>query len=182
MARTGTEGVARVRAAPPDVVLLSLRLPDQCGLAVYRQIRGLDGQVPVIFVTGSREAKAAIEAMKQGAYDCLFKPPEPGHLAQVVGEALEIGRQLHEPSPGAEPTAAPETGGQLVGTCPAMRQVYKEIGLVAAQDFPVIITVESGTGKELVARAIHEHSGEAEWSGASHFAPAGSPADKPTTA
>src|SRR5215469_8505616 len=98
VARTGADGVARVRAAPPDVVLLSLRLPDQCGLAVYRQIRGLDGQVPVIFVTGSREGRAAIEAMKQGAYDCLFKPPDPGHLARVVGEALEIGRRLHEPS------------------------------------------------------------------------------------
>jgi two-component system nitrogen regulation response regulator GlnG len=97
VARTGAEGVARVRAAPPDVVLLSLRLPDQCGLGVYRQIRGIDGQVPVIFVTKSSEAKAAIEAMKQGADDCLFEPPDPGHLAQMVGEALEIGRQLHEP-------------------------------------------------------------------------------------
>jgi two-component system nitrogen regulation response regulator GlnG len=161
VARTGAEGVACVRAAPPDVVLLSLGLPDQCGLAVYRQIRGLDGQVPVIFVTESREARAAIDAIKQGAYDCLFKPPDPGHLAQVVGEALEIGRQLHEPSPASGPAAAPETGGQLVGTCPAMRQVYKEIGLVAAQDFPVIITGESGTGKELVARAIHQHSNRA---------------------
>jgi two-component system nitrogen regulation response regulator GlnG len=158
VARTGAEGVARVRAAPPDVVLLNLGLPDQCGLAVYRQIRGLDGHLPVIFITGSREAVAAIEAMKQGAYDCLFKPPDPGHLAQVVGDALEIGRRMHEPSPAVEPAAAPETGGQLVGTCPAMRQVYKEIGLVAAHDFPVIITGESGTGKELVARAIHEHS------------------------
>jgi two-component system nitrogen regulation response regulator GlnG len=98
VARAGAEGVARVRAAPPDVVLLSLRLPDQCGVALYPQIRGLDGQVPVIFVTGCREAKAAIEAIKQGAYDCLFKPPDPGQLAQVVAEALEIGRQLHEPS------------------------------------------------------------------------------------
>ena len=157
----GAEGVAHVRATPPDVVLLSLRLPDQCGLAVYRQICDLDGQVPVIFVTGSREAKAAIEAMKQGAYDCLFKPPDPSHLAQVVAEALEIGRRLHEPSLGAEPASDAETGGLLVGTCPAMRQVYKEIGLVAAQDFPLIITGETGTGKELVACAIHEHSNRA---------------------
>jgi two-component system nitrogen regulation response regulator GlnG len=161
VARTGAEGVACVRAAPPDVVLLNLGLPDQCGLAVYRQIRGLDGQVPVIFVTKSREAEAAIEAIKLGAYDCLFKPSDPGQLAQVVGEALEIGRRSHEPSPASDPAAVPETGGQLVGTCPAMRQVYKEIGLVAAQDFPVIITEESGTGKELVARAIHEHSNRA---------------------
>jgi DNA-binding NtrC family response regulator len=161
VAHTGAEGVARVRAAAPDVVLLSLGLRDQCGMAVYRQIRGLDGQVPVVFVTSSQAAKATIEAMKQGAYDCLFKPPDPGHLARVLSEVLEIARRLHGSYLGAEPAADAEGGGQLVGTCPAMRQVYKEIGLVAAQDFPVIITGESGTGKELVARAIHQHSGRA---------------------
>jgi two-component system nitrogen regulation response regulator GlnG len=159
--RTGAEGVERVRAASPAVVLLNLRLPDQSGLAVFHQLRGLDGRIPVICVTGSREARAAIEAMKQGAYDCLFSPPDPGHLGHVVGEALEIARRLREPTPVAQDGAEAETGGQLVGVSPAMRQVYKAIGLVAAQDFPVIITGESGTGKELVARAIHEHSARA---------------------
>jgi two-component system nitrogen regulation response regulator GlnG len=160
VARTGAAGVARVRAAPPDVVLLNLRLPDQCGLTVYQQVRGVDRRIPVIFVTGSREAQAAIEAMKQGAFDCLYKPPDPSHLGRVVGEALEIARRLREPSLAAE-AADLEAGGQLVGTCLAMRQVYKAIGLVAAQDFPVLITGESGTGKELVARAIHQHSNRA---------------------
>jgi two-component system nitrogen regulation response regulator GlnG len=88
--------------------------------------------VPVIFLASNREAKAAIEAMKQGACDCLFKPLDPSQLAQVVREALEIARRLHEPSPGAEPAADADRGGQLAGTCPAMRQAYKEIGLVAA--------------------------------------------------
>src|SRR6516165_11487835 len=100
--RTGAEGIARVRAAPPDVVLLNLRLPDQGGLAVYQQIRGLDGRIPVIFVTGSREAQAAIEAIKQGAYDCLFKPPDPGYLGRVIGEALEIARRLRRSPPAGE--------------------------------------------------------------------------------
>jgi DNA-binding NtrC family response regulator len=86
--------------------------------------------------------------MKQRAYDCLFKPPDPGQQAQVVGEALEIALQLHEPSLGAESAAAPERVGQLVGTFPTMRHRP-----VAVQDFPGIITGESGTGKELVARA-----------------------------
>jgi two-component system nitrogen regulation response regulator GlnG len=158
VACTGAEGVARVRATTPDVILLNLQLPDQCGLTVYRQIRDLDGRIPVIFVTGSREARAAIEAMKHGAYDCLFKPSDPMHLGRVIGEAVEIARQLREPSLTAEPESDTETGGQLVGTSPAMRQVYKAIGLVAAQDFPVLITGESGTGKELVARTIHQHS------------------------
>src|SRR5262249_44097712 len=115
----------------------------------------------VIFVTGCREARAAIEAIKQGAYDCLFNPPDPSYLGRVVGEALEIARRLREPPLTVETTTDPETGLQLVGTCPGMRQVYMAIGLVAAQDFPVIITGESGTGKELVARAIHQHSNRA---------------------
>jgi two-component system nitrogen regulation response regulator GlnG len=122
--------------------------------------------------------------------DLLLIDDDPGQLVTQVRPAFPApGHRIAEARTGAEgvaraPAAPPdvESGGRLVGTCPAMRQVYKEIGLVAGQDFPVIITVESGTGKELVARAIHEHSGEAEWSGASHFAPAGSPADKPTTA
>jgi two-component system nitrogen regulation response regulator GlnG len=161
VARSWTEGVARVRAAPPDVVLLNPRLPDQGGLAVYQEIRSIDGRIPVICVTGSREAKAAIEAMKQGAYDCLFKPLDPRLLGRVIGEALEVARRLREPCPTAESQGDAEPGGQLVGTCPAMREVYKAIGLVAAHEFPVIITGESGTGKELVARAIHEHSDRA---------------------
>jgi two-component system nitrogen regulation response regulator GlnG len=161
VARTGADGVARVRAAAPEVVLLNLRLPDQCSLAVCQQIRNLDGRIPVIFVTGNREAQAAIEAMKQGAYDCLLKPPDPGHLGRVIGEALEIARRLREPSMAAEPAAHLETSGRLVGTCQAMRQVYKGIGLVAGQDLPVLISGESGTGKELVARAIHQYSNRA---------------------
>jgi DNA-binding NtrC family response regulator len=161
VARTGAQAIAHFRAVPPHVVLLNQQLPDQCGLAVYQQIRALDERVPVIFLTGSREAKATIEVMKQGAYDCLFKPLSPSLLEQVVGGALEIARRLRESTLVREAVASPETDGQLVGTCPAMRQVYKAIGMVAAQDFPVIITGESGTGKELVARAIHQHSNRA---------------------
>ena len=66
-ARTGAVGVAHVRAAAPDVILLNVALPDQSGLDVYRQVRGLDRRIPVIFLAGSKEPKTAIEAMKQGA-------------------------------------------------------------------------------------------------------------------
>ena len=73
-AGTASEGLGRVRAKPPDVILLDLRLPDQSGLEVYQQIRMFDARIPVIFVTLTKSADAAIEAMKQGAYDYLFKP------------------------------------------------------------------------------------------------------------
>src|SRR5262249_50677305 len=73
VAGTGAEGLARVRAEPPDVILLDLRLPDQSGLEVYQQVRKADARIPVIFITLAKAADTAIEAMKQGAYDYLFK-------------------------------------------------------------------------------------------------------------
>ena len=66
---------------PPDVILLDLRLPDQCGLDVYQEIRRIDAHIPVIFVTMTKTADAAIEAMRQGAYDYLFKPLDLHQLA-----------------------------------------------------------------------------------------------------
>src|ERR1700676_3331818 len=90
VACTGAEGLEQVRTRPPDVILLDLRLPDQSGLDVYEQIRRIDARIRVIFVTMAKTADAAIEAMKQGAYDYLFKPIDPHRLRQVVGEALEV--------------------------------------------------------------------------------------------
>src|SRR2546423_15664132 len=87
VAGTGAEGLARVQAGPPDVILLDLRLPDQSGLEVYQQVRQLDARIPVIFVTLAKAADAAIEAMKQGAYDYLFKPLDLHQLRRGVGEA-----------------------------------------------------------------------------------------------
>jgi two-component system nitrogen regulation response regulator GlnG len=157
VAGTGADGLERVRAEPPDIILLDLRLPDQSGLEVYQQLRQIDARIPVIFVTLAKSADAAIEAMKQGAYDYLFKPLDLHQLRRVVGEALEVARRMREPAVLAESAPDTDVEGAIVGSCPAMREVYKAIGRVAAQNVPVLITGESGTGKELVARAIYQH-------------------------
>jgi DNA-binding NtrC family response regulator len=157
-ASTGAAGLEDVRARLPDVILLDLRLPDQSGLDVYRQIRVIDARIPVIFVTMAKTADAAIEAMQQGAYDYLFKPLDPHRLRRVVGEALEVGRRMRQPAVVTESAPDPDVDGAIVGSCPAMGEVYKAIGRVAAQDVPVLITGESGTGKELVARAVYQYS------------------------
>ncbi len=162
VAATGGDGIARVRVAPPDVILLDLRLPDQSGLDVHRQIREMDGRIPVIFVTLAKTADMAIEAMKQGAYDYLFKPLDLRQLRQVVEEALDVARRMREPAVLAEETPNADADGMIVGSCPAMREVYKAIGRVAAQNVPVLITGESGTGKELIARAIYQHGPRAK--------------------
>src|SRR6516164_5956183 len=162
VAGTGAAGLEHVRARPPDVILLDLRLPDQSGLDIYRQIRAIDRRIPVIFVTIEKTADAAIEAMKEGAYDYLFKPLDPHRLRQVVGEALEVSRRMLQPAVVAETAPDPDVDGAIVGSCPAMSEVYKAIGRVAAQDVPVLITGESGTGKELVARAVYQHGPRAK--------------------
>jgi DNA-binding NtrC family response regulator len=157
VAGTGSEGIGLVRAGPPDVILLDLRLPDQSGLEIYQAIRRIDARIPVIFVTLARSADTAIEAMRQGAYDYLFKPLDLQELRRVVDEAWEAGRRMRGPTVVAETPPEPDFAGAIVGTCPAMREVYKAIGRVSDQNFPVLITGESGTGKELVARAIYQH-------------------------
>ncbi len=162
IASTGAEGLERVHATPPDVILLGLRLPDQSGLTVYQAIRDLDARIPVIFITGAKSADAAIEAMQQGAYDYLFKPLDLFQLQRVVGEALGVARRMREPALVVETSSEPDVEGAIIGTCPAMREVYKAIGRIAGQNIPVLITGESGTGKELVARAIYQHGPRAK--------------------
>src|SRR5215831_4041092 len=162
VAASGAEGLERIGVRHPDVILLDLGLPDQSGLEVYQHIRRIDARIPVIFVTMAKTADAAIEAMKQGAYDYLFKPLDPHQLRRVVGQALEVARRMRAPAVVAETAADPDVEGAIVGSCPAMREVYKAIGRVAAQNMPVLITGESGTGKELVARAIYQHGPRAK--------------------
>jgi two-component system nitrogen regulation response regulator GlnG len=159
VAGTGALGLAHIRTDPPDVVLLDLRLPDQSGLEVYQQIRQMDARIPVIFVTMTKGADTAIEAMKQGAYDYLFKPLDLHQLRRVVGEAVDVARRMREPAVLASDAQNPDVEGAVIGSCPAMGEVYKAIGRVAAQNVIVLITGESGTGKELVARALYQHSG-----------------------
>src|SRR5216684_2544953 len=121
VAGSGAEGLERVVTRPPDVILLDLRLPDQSGLEVFQKIRTIDARIPVIFVTMAKTADAAIEAMKQGAYDYLFKPLDLHQLRRVVGEALEVARRMREPAVVAENPSDADVDGAIVGSCPAMR-------------------------------------------------------------
>ena len=157
VAHSGEEGLDRVRTDTPDVILLDLRLPDQSGLEVYQAIRRIDARIPVIFVTVAKTADAAIEAMQQGAFDYLFKPIDIRQLQSVVGNALDVARRMQEPAVLRDELADPDLDDALVGTCPAMHEVYKAIGRIAGQNVPVLIVGESGTGKELVALAIYQH-------------------------
>src|ERR1700722_8030573 len=163
IAQTGAEGLERVAAACPDVILLDLRLPDQSGLDILRQLRRIDARIPVVMVTVARSSDSAIEAMRHGAYDYLLKPIDLQKLDRVINEALKVSRLMREPAVVAESPPDEELRGEaIIGSCPAMQEAYKAIGRVADQTFPVLITGESGTGKELVARAIYQHGPRAQ--------------------
>jgi two-component system nitrogen regulation response regulator GlnG len=165
IARSGSEAISHVARGQTDLVLLDVLLPDMSGLEVCQRIRQIDARIPVIFITQTTSTDTAIEAMRQGAFEYLFKPLDLDRLEEVVTEALEIVRWMRQPAVVAEEdNAVPEDlcGDAIVGRCPAMGEVYKAIGRVADQNVIVLITGESGTGKELVARAIYQHSGRSD--------------------
>src|SRR3954454_5060143 len=130
-ALTGEDGVRQAAARTPDVILLDLRLPDLSGLEVYGRLRQIDARIPVIFITATNDADSAIEAMKQGAFDYLFKPLDAQQLRHVVGQALELSRLAREPAVVAQTPPDASRGDAIVGRCPAMLEVYKAIGRVA---------------------------------------------------
>jgi DNA-binding NtrC family response regulator len=157
-ARTGAVGVDQVRRSPPDLVLLGLRLPDQSGFAVYEKIRAIDALIPVIFLASASSADGAIEAMRQGASDYLCKPLDARRLQQAVVEALSVAAERGHFADLPAEHAERDGQGAFVGRSQGMLDVCKAIGLVAAQDVAVLITGETGTGKEVAARALHRHS------------------------
>jgi DNA-binding NtrC family response regulator len=140
-----------------DCVLLDLRLRDGDGLTLLGEIRKEpDRAPPVIIATAYGDSERTIAAMKEGAFDYVTKPFDLGVLLDAVERALRQ-RQLAQTTP-REPAVGPAPEGMLVGQSAAMLAVWKIIGRAASSTAPVLITGETGTGKELLARAIHQHS------------------------
>ena len=162
-AATAAAALALFREQSFDAVITDVRLPDSSGLQLLQDLQTLDGKVPVILMTGHGTANTAIEAMRRGAFEYLLKPLDLDALQSVVDRALETSRMTRTLVKIARDTE-PDQGVDdlLVGQCPAMQEVYRQIGRVAGQDVTVLILGESGTGKEVVARAIYQYSKRAD--------------------
>jgi two-component system nitrogen regulation response regulator GlnG len=157
-AGTAAEGWQELQQQPPDVVVLDLQLPDRDGLALFEDIRAADPRRPVIFITAHGTTDTAIEAMKHGAFDYLVKPVNLERLSHLLTRAFEASRLMHRPAALPED----EVADRIVGRSLAIQEMCKIIGRIAPQDVNVLITGESGVGKELVARAIYQHSRRAD--------------------
>jgi DNA-binding NtrC family response regulator len=143
----------------PDVVVMDVRLPGIDGLSAMRELRERIGTTPVVVITAFGSLETAVRAMEEGAFDYLIKPFDLDQAVEVLRRALDSkkARTGEAGDTGPESNSGPATE-TIIGSSPAMQQVFKQIALVAASDVGVLITGETGTGKELVARAIHRHS------------------------
>ncbi len=160
-AGSGREALTLLRTDEFDVVFTDLKMMDVGGLEVVETIREKYPHTVVVVITGYATIASAVETMRSGAFDYLPKPFTAGELMAVLDRALERHKLIGISSGDLEEPAGTAVGG-LVGESPSMRDVYTLIRKVAPTDSTVLIIGESGTGKDLVAKAIHEESARRE--------------------
>jgi two-component system response regulator PilR (NtrC family) len=146
-ARNVKEAQEWLAREPFDLCLTDMRLPDGNGLELVQHIQKRHTQVPVAMITAHGSVDTAIHALKAGAFDFLTKPVDLGRLRELVGSALLLR---------ASPSNENSIDNRLLGNSPPMQALRKQIGKLARSQAPIYISGESGSGKELVARLIHE--------------------------
>src|SRR3954462_1795665 len=154
-AATGQEGLALAEREAPDLVLLDVKMPGMDGIEVLERLRNMNEAVPVIVVSGHGTIQTAVEATKKGAFDFIEKPFASERVLVSLRNELDS-RQLSDQ--GRSLKKAVEVRHQMIGDSHALRQVTAAVGRAAPTNATVLLTGESGVGKELVARTIHRNS------------------------
>ena len=160
-APTVAAGLQILQAGSVDAAIVDLRMPGEDGLAFLRKARGLS-RAPCIMLTAYASGGNTIEAMRLGAFDHLTKPIARTALVEALDRALQGAGPAQDCGDGQAGQPQMHDDGELVSGSEAMRQVFKRIGLAADSDATVLVLGETGTGKELVARALHRNSARAE--------------------
>ena len=158
----GAEALARVRDEHFDLALVDLKMPGTDGLAVLAALRQTSPETLVVIVTGYATVESAVAAMRAGACDYLAKPFKLDQVRLVVGRAIEQKRLRDENRRLRQEVESFHRFEQLLGRSAAMRAVFTDIDKVAPALSTVLVRGETGTGKELVARALHQRSGRAD--------------------
>jgi two-component system response regulator AtoC len=156
-ASSSAEGREKVEDLKPDIVILDIRLPDGSGLDLLKELKERDKDMPVIMITAFHDMDSTIRAIKQGAAEYITKPIDADELEHAVHRALKMADVLNNRRP--VPDMGPDyEKGKLVGNSREMKEVFKAIGALSGNRVTVLIEGETGTGKELIARAIHCNS------------------------
>ena len=159
VAHRGDEGLHLAEQHAFDVIITDFKLPGLSGLDLIQRLHASKPKLPIIMMTAHGTTETAIEATKAGACEYVVKPCEPDEILALVASAVGNAKLMSEPVDIGESSSAPVA---IVGNSRAMQNIYKEIGRVAATPVTVLIRGETGTGKELVARALYQHSTRAD--------------------
>ena len=155
----GESGLREAEAAHFDVVVTDVRLPDASGLDILRTIKGRNDDTCVIVMTAYGTIKDAVEAMKHGAYDYITKPFSLDEFMIIVERALEVKRLREDNLRLRRDLNRCYNFPNIIGESPGMKKLFSLIEKIASSDATVLVTGETGTGKELVASTIHYQSG-----------------------
>lgn len=152
-----TEGREKVERLKPDVVILDIRLPDGSGLDLLKEFKDGNKDTPVIVITAFHDMDSTVKAIKHGAAEYITKPIDADELERAVQRAMKMTSALARKRPSVE-IGPMYQKGMLVGNSRDMKEIFKAIGTLSENRVTVLIEGETGTGKELIARAIHFNS------------------------
>ena len=154
-AGTGEEALQRLSERTYDLVITDLNMPVMDGLQLLREMKTLQITPATIVLTGHGTIQSAVEAMKLGAGDYLIKPCHPDELLMVAARLLELRQLRREVQDLRRQLNTGDRYGEIIGKSPRMREIYQVIEAVSQNKSNVLLSGENGTGKELVARTIH---------------------------
>jgi len=156
--RSGEEGLARLAELDPDLILLDVMLPGKDGCALLAEIHPIHPELPVVMMTAAGSVEMAVDCMKRGAYDFLTKPFDFDRLHSILRNALQF-RELKARVQALEATVEQKHGfDQIIAHASRMRHILDQSRRAATSDSDVLVLGESGSGKEVLARAIHFNS------------------------
>jgi DNA-binding NtrC family response regulator len=162
-AESAERALARVGAFRPGLVVTDVRMEGMTGLELMARLKEAGESVDVVVMTGHEDMETAVAAMRGGAFDFLVKPVDPKALQTLAERCFREQELRTEGGEGGEVAeGAPLSPGSLVGRDPKMIEIYKTIGVLARNRATVLVRGETGTGKEVIARAIHQHSTAAD--------------------
>lgn len=157
LAANADAAIAQLRKRVPDVVLTDFKMPGKSGLELMREVHRFDADIPVVLLTAHGDVPLAVSAMREGAHDFLQKPYVPDHLSAVVHRAVEQSALRARLRTLSEKVATHEgLSSRIVGASAGIARVREAVAELAQHEANVIITGETGTGKEVVARALHD--------------------------